>query len=118
VSWDDAKAYCRWLSKATSKSYRLPSEAEWVLCCLAGSKTGEYRDRSLSVESFQPNPWGLYQVHGNVWEWCEDQAAASSSVLFGGSWFSSAKSLRSAVRDDLPSDNRSNYVRFRVARTL
>ena len=112
VSWDDAKAYCKWLSAATSKAYRLPSEAEWEHACRAGTTTefwwgneistaqanydgnqtfgngkkGEYRQRTVPVDSFEANPWGLYQVHGNVWEWCEDAIGSSSRVLRGGSW--------------------------------
>jgi formylglycine-generating enzyme required for sulfatase activity len=144
VSWDDAKAYCLWLSKVTSKSYRLPSEAEWELCSRAGTTTGfwwgdeittdqanyngnhpldggqkgEYRERTVAVDSFVPNPWGLYQVHGNVWEWCEDQYDASSRVLRGGSWNGYADYLRSAGRDVSPPGARYISVGFRVARTL
>jgi formylglycine-generating enzyme required for sulfatase activity len=96
VSWDDATAYCAWLSQQTGHAYRLPSEAEWEYAARAGTTSafwwgnqidpslanydgnytyangpkGEYRERTLPVESFQPNPFGLYQVHGNVWEWC------------------------------------------------
>ena len=105
VSWNDAKAYCAWASAVTGKTYRLPSEAEWEQACRAGTKTeywwgneistaqanyngnytfgngkkGEYRKRTMPVDSFDANPWGLYQVHGNVWEWCEDAYDASYS---------------------------------------
>ena len=98
VNWDDAKAYAKWLSGKTGKDYRLLSEAEWEYACRAGTSTpfwwgssisteqanydgnytfgggrkGEYRQRTVPVKSFEPNPWGLYQVHGNVGEWCED----------------------------------------------
>jgi formylglycine-generating enzyme required for sulfatase activity len=98
VSWHDAKAYVEWLSRKTGKTYRLLSEAEREYAARAGTATpfwwgssisteqanydgnlvygggpnGEYRQRTLPVESFQPNPWGLYQVHGNVLEWTED----------------------------------------------
>ena len=95
----DADAYCRWLAKATGKPYRLPSEAEWEYACRAGTTTafwwgdgistdqanydgefafgpggqkGKYLQRTLPVESFAATPWGLYQVHGNVWEYCAD----------------------------------------------
>jgi formylglycine-generating enzyme required for sulfatase activity len=144
VSWDDAKAYCLWLSKVTSKAYRLPSAAEWELCCRAGTTTAfwwgdeittdqanyasnypleggqrdEYRRRTVTVDSFKPNPWGLYQVHGNVWEWCEDQVDSSSRVLCGGSWDDIADILRSAVGGDYPADIRNYNVGFRVAGTL
>ncbi|MBK1704302.1 Hsp70 family protein [Halochromatium glycolicum] len=99
VSWDDALAYCDWLSAQTGRRYRLPSEAEWEYAARAGTTTafwwgnaidpslanynGNYsyaggptgtdRQRTLTVNTFQPNPFGLYQVHGNVWEWCQDQ---------------------------------------------
>jgi len=144
VSWYDARAYCLWLSKVTSKSYRLPSEAEWELCCRAGTTTefwwgdqisteqanyngnhplpsgkkGKYRKHTVAVDSFEPNPWGLYQVHGNVWEWCEDQAGPSSRVLRGSSWDDYAYYLRSAFRADVAPDGRVNTIGFRVARTL
>ena len=98
VSWDDAKAYVAWLSNKTGKTYRLLSEAEREYVTRAGTTTpfwwgssistsqanydgtntygsgvkGEFRHETLPVDSFQPNPWGLYQVHGNVWEWVED----------------------------------------------
>ena len=98
VNWDDAKAYVAWLSRKTGKTYRLLSEAEREYVARAGTTTpfwwgstistsqanydgnstygsgskGEYRQKTVPVDSFQPNPWGLYQVHGNVWEWTED----------------------------------------------
>lgn len=144
VSWEDAQAYCAWLSKLTSRTYRLPSEAEWEYCCRAGTTTefwwgdeisttqanyngnytyksgkmGEYRKRTVPVDSFQPNSWGLYQVHGNVWEWCEDSDDASSRVLRGGSWNYVPRSLRAADRDRFQPGGRINYAGFRVARTL
>lgn len=99
VSWDDAVAYCDWLRTQTGHPYRLPSEAEWEYASRAGTTTpfwwggginpslanydgnytyangpkGEYRQRTLPVDAFQLNPFGLYQVHGNVWEWCQDR---------------------------------------------
>jgi len=165
VSWDDAQAYVKWLSAKTGKTYRLLSEAEWEYAAragtrgpfsfdgplttdkanyngnfsYAGSPKGEYRERTIPVDSFQPNPWGLYQVHGNVWEWVEDCWNGSYSdkpddlkasgaawttgdcdrrVLRGGSWDFDPSYLRSAGRI------RSNRVYqdidlgFRLARTL
>ncbi|MEO1277147.1 MAG: SUMF1/EgtB/PvdO family nonheme iron enzyme, partial [Pseudomonadota bacterium] len=99
VSWDDANAYCAWLSEQTGADYRLPSEAEWEYACRAGTETpfwwgreitpeqanyhgnfvyagggakGVYREKTEPVDAFEPNPWGLYQTHGNVLEWCQD----------------------------------------------
>jgi formylglycine-generating enzyme required for sulfatase activity len=161
VSWDDAKAYMAWLSKKIGKAYRLLSEAEREYVTRAGTTTpfwwgssistsqanydgnytygggakGEYRAKTLPVDSFQPNPWGLYQVHGNVWEWVEDcwqdnyngaptDGSARTSgdchfrVLRVGSWNNSPQSLRAANRIRLTSGNRSDLIGFRVGRTL
>ncbi|MHC4646267.1 MAG: SUMF1/EgtB/PvdO family nonheme iron enzyme [Planctomycetota bacterium] len=83
VSWYDAQAFCRWLSDKEGLPYRLPTEAEWEYACRAGTTTnyhagdvlpGEYRKRgkSLQVGITPPNTWGLYDMHGNVEEWCQD----------------------------------------------
>ncbi|MBD2134501.1 SUMF1/EgtB/PvdO family nonheme iron enzyme [Sphaerospermopsis sp. FACHB-1094] len=100
VSWLDAQEFCARISKATGKKYRLPSEAEWEYACRAGTTTpfyfgntittdlvnyttdlfvvnynapkGKYREQTTDVGSFPPNAFGLYDMHGNVWEWCED----------------------------------------------
>jgi formylglycine-generating enzyme required for sulfatase activity len=161
VNWDDAKAYAKWLSGKTGKGYRLPSEAEWEYACRVGAQTpfwwgssisvqqanydgnytfgggkkGEYRQKTLPVKSFQPNPWGLYQVHGNVWEWCEDcwnesyDGAPSDGstrtagdckirILRGGSWYYDLANLRAAFRGRHNSESRISDAGFRVARTL
>jgi formylglycine-generating enzyme required for sulfatase activity len=140
VSWDDAQAFCQKLSKQTNKPYRLPSEAEWEYACRAGTKTpfcfgenispdlvnyngddpygkaptGLYREASTDVGIFPANSFGLYDLHGNVWEWCQDtwhenyQGAPNdgspwvnnnhSRLLRGGSWLDFAWNCRSANR--------------------
>ncbi len=152
VSWDDAQAYVQWLSKKTGKSYRLHSEAEREYAARAGTKTpfwwgssistaqanydstytyegsarGEYRGKTLPVKSFQENPWGLYQVHGNVWEWVDDcwwgdentTLKCKERVFSGGAWVSDPVALRAAYRYWSNASNRSSVVGFRVARTL
>jgi formylglycine-generating enzyme required for sulfatase activity len=98
VSWNDAQLYLGWLSAETGQVYRLPSEAEWEYACRAGTRTafsfgdtispalanydanysyngspqGQYRMGTSPVGEFAPNPWGLYDMHGNVWEWTQD----------------------------------------------
>jgi formylglycine-generating enzyme required for sulfatase activity/tRNA A-37 threonylcarbamoyl transferase component Bud32 len=141
VSWYDAVEFCARLSKSTGKEYRLPSEAEWEYACRAGTTTpfyfgetittdlanyngnyayaneakGKYRKKTTEVGSFPPNGFGLYDMHGNVWEWCADnyhenyQGAPNNGsawldkfgilfVLRGGSWFSYPLNCRSAYR--------------------
>ncbi|MGO9171506.1 MAG: formylglycine-generating enzyme family protein [Rhodomicrobium sp.] len=158
VNWDDAKAYALWLSGKTGKDYRLLSEGEWEYACRAGTTTpfwwgssisteqanydgnytfgggkkGEYRKKTMPVKSFQPNPWGLYQVHGNVWEWCEDcwnenhknapsdgsaqtTGDCSVHVVRGGSWGNDPQDLRAAFRDG--DWDRNGSAGFRLART-
>jgi formylglycine-generating enzyme required for sulfatase activity len=161
VSWQDAKNYVAWLSQRTGKSYRLLSEAEREYVARAGTtspfwwgasvsrRNANYDDRSakdkpanaassqktLPVDSFQANPWGFYQVSGNVWEWVEDcmnddYAGAPADgtprlsgncqrrVLRGGSWISEAFMLRSAGRYGVQADGRVGNVGFRIAREL
>ena len=85
ISWYDAMAFCHWLSAETGQEIRLPSESEWEYACRAGttgayagevSAMGWYRynsgGRTHPVAQKQPNAWGLYDMHGNVWEWCLD----------------------------------------------
>jgi len=142
VSWNDAVAYCEWLSKTTGKRYRLPTEAEWEYACRAGTTTpfntgsnltteqanyagnypynnnakGQYRQNTVPVESFAPNAWGLYNMHGNVWEWTDSlyDKSGSSRVLRGGHWYSNASYCRSAYRNYDTPDYRSNDVGFRL----
>jgi formylglycine-generating enzyme required for sulfatase activity len=151
VGWDDAKEYVAWLSNSTHKPYRLLSEAEWEYAARAGTTTnfsfesdkalGEhawYDDNSKKmthpVGQKKPNSFGLYDMHGNVWEWVEDswhdsyegapsdgtawrqQGDPSLGVLRGGSWSSSGYFLRSANR--FQSTGEEDEIGFRVARTL
>jgi formylglycine-generating enzyme required for sulfatase activity len=160
VSWNDAKAYLAWLSKKTGKSYRLLSETEREYVTRAGTTTpfwwgdsistnqanydgnyiygsglrGSSRGRTVVVDSFEANPWGLFQVHGNVWEWVEDcfrtdYAKATSDgspmvlddcgkrVLRGASWDRKPTYLRSAARLGWDPSVRDNSFGFRVARS-
>ena len=156
VSWHDAVAFCARLSalpqeKEAGRVYRLPTEAEWEYCCRAGTTT-EYhfgsslgRDkanfdggarlspgRTCPVRSSRPNAWGLYDVHGNVWEWCSDWFAASyyqkspatdpkgptrgsRRALRGGGWYWAATICRSAYRYRAEPDVRNPEFGLRVA---
>ena len=155
VSWDDACEFCAWLSKELGAPYRLPSEAEWEYACragtdtpfytgdqLAGADANYYYDESgsrvglgarVASGSFPPNPWGLYEMHGNVCEWCADawhpshQGARGSArslpgspmrVIRGGGWDYLPRLLRSSWRDGLPAETRRDNLGFRVACTL
>ncbi len=163
VSWEDAVAYAAWLAQATGEKYRLPSEAEWEYAARAGTatpfwtgkcintdqanyvgnhdyagcgaKTGVYRQQTVPVGSLPANPWGLHEVHGNVWEWVQDQyhesykgapadgsvwAAGGSSarVVRGASWDNRPRNLRAAKRNRFEPDIRSNLLGFRLAKTL
>ena len=157
VSRQDALEYCAWLSSQTGAIYRLPSEAEWEYTAragtttafwwggyidthlanydgnssYAGSSTGENRERTMPVAQFKPNPFGLYQVHGNVWEWCQDrwhdsyQDAPKDGMAWeggqrnlyvtrGGSWVRDAKYCRSAARSNAPVSTKYIDLGFRV----
>jgi len=163
IWWDDAKSYVRWLSDRTGRTYRLLSEAEREYVTRAGTATpfwwgrslstaranydgdfaypfeggekGLYRRRPMPVESFEPNPWGLYQVHGNVYEWVEDcwhpdyeGAPADGSawtkpdcdrhVLRGGAWNFASWHLRAASRGAVAASVSLLPVGFRVARSI
>jgi formylglycine-generating enzyme required for sulfatase activity len=150
VGWQDAKAYASWLSRKTGKSYRLLSEAEREYVTRAGSTTpfwwgssiaptqANYQGgvgRTVPVDSFEANPWGLYNAHGNVWEWTEDcwndsnignrgdgrartTGNCSRRVVRGGAWNDLPQLLRSAIRFRMDAVYRINVQGFRVARTL
>ena len=137
VSWEVALAFCVKLSGlptevAAGRVYRLPREAEWDYACRAGTTTtysfgddekdlGEYawfRDNSDGkthvVGGKLPNAWGLYDMHGNVWEWCADQESSYRQSR-GGGWGNSAPSCRSSFRYGIVSSFRSGFVGFRIA---
>jgi formylglycine-generating enzyme required for sulfatase activity len=158
VSWDDAVAFCEKLSQRTGRTYRLPSEAEWEYACRAGTTTpfhfgptittdlvnfdgnntygaapkGKYRGQTTDVGSFPPNAFGLYDVHGNVWEWCQDVWHSSYEgaptdgsawvegdnqtlrLLRGGSWGNLPANCRSAFRNGLARDSQYTDNGFRL----
>jgi len=161
VSWDDVQGFVTWLAKKTGKSYRLLSEAEREYVTRAGTSTtfwwgssistaqanydgnqtysagakGEWRKKTIAVDSFEANPWGLYNVHGNVLEWVEDcwhdsyQGAPTDGsawtsgpcdrrVARGGGLGSHPRFLRAAARFRLRPDFRFYSYGFRLARTL
>lgn len=150
VSWDDAVAFAAWLSQQTGKHYRLPSEAEWEYAARAGTTTSYWwgdtasKDRAkfgsllsgtAPVGTFPPNPFGLHDTSGNVWEWTQDcwnesyvgapedgsawiSGDCSKHVLRGGSWFIMKEWLRSAFRYTYPSDERHGWLGFRLVRDL
>jgi formylglycine-generating enzyme required for sulfatase activity len=150
VSWHDARAYAAWISRVTGRSYRLLSEAEREYVTRAGTTTrfwwgssistsqanyGEALGKTVPVDTFAVNPWGLYQVHGNIYEWVEDcwnenyrgapadgsawtTGDCESRVLRGGAFFVTSRNLRSANRSFNPASERTTKFGFRVARTL
>jgi len=163
VSWEDAVAYAAWLSKETGEHYRLPTEAEWEYAARAGTttpfwtghciKTDQanydgnydyagcgamtrvYRKQTVPVGSLPANPWGLHEVHGNVWEWVQDRyhdsyqgaptdgraweaGGRSARVVRGGSWDSGSWNARAAVRNNDDPEDRNLDLGLRLARTL
>ncbi|MDR0895605.1 MAG: SUMF1/EgtB/PvdO family nonheme iron enzyme [Prevotellaceae bacterium] len=132
VSWDEAQKYCEKLSKLTDKSYRLPTEAEWEYAARGGKESKGYEysgsdtldevgwydgnsgGHTHEVGQLKPNELGIYDMSGNVWEWCSDEVWGSDRVLRGGSWNYGAKYCRSADRSYIVPGNRSSYDGFRV----
>jgi formylglycine-generating enzyme required for sulfatase activity len=157
VSWDEAKEFCKKLSAKEGKEYRLPTEAEWEYACRAETTTpfhfgesistdqanyngesvfgsgmkGENRKRTMKAGSFPANEWGLHDMHGNVFQWCEDLfdmdyygdspamdplnvTKGTSRVFRGGCWVNHARSCRSAFRDSRAPGFRNGVLGFRV----
>ena len=149
VSWDGAVRFCQKLSNKTGKEYRLPTEAEWEYACRAKTTTAYYFGETITaklanyeseettpVGQFPPNAFGLYDMHGNVWEWCQDKEHRNyegapndgsvwllnksiinirlidSNVMRGGSWRTYPFFCRSACRDD--EDRYFSEIGFRV----
>ncbi len=159
VSWNDCQQFIARLNEGTpGLGVHLPNEAQWEYACRAGTSTpfsfgdnisteqvnyngnypygnakkGEFRAKTAPVKSLPPNGWGLYEMHGNVWEWCSDwfwdhyekdkqvdptgPKKGADRVLRGGSWISGGRYVRSASRDRYSPDNRDYFTGLRLAR--
>jgi len=159
VSWDDAQEFIKKLNAGGEGIYRLPSEAEWEYAARAGTTTpfgigngnnlssneanfngnfpygnaakGKYLEKTISVGRYSSNAWGLYDMHGNVWEWVQDwyskdyyagspavsptgPSVAARRVTRGGGWFENGNNLRSAFRESYTPSNRLNGLGFRL----
>jgi formylglycine-generating enzyme required for sulfatase activity len=144
VSWIDCQEFIKKLNAKTDGGYRLPTESEWEYACRAGTTTAYSFGDSLTksnanidsgdskaVGSYKPNPFGLYDLHGNVWEWCEDwhgeypfavtdpkgPATGNRRVMRGGCFFDNALKAGSSFRHGLAPDPGEYRVGFRLART-
>ena len=158
VSWNETQRFIQTLNEEVEDLHlRLPTEAEWEYACRAGTTTpfsfgdnitpeqvnyngdypyaeakkGLYREEAVDVKSLPPNPWGLYEMHGNVWEWCEDwyqekyeqdkkvnpkgPSRGDARVVRGGGWNSLGQHVRSAYRYRIEPGNRHVYIGFRLA---
>ncbi|HAR67540.1 MAG TPA: hypothetical protein DCR55_15225 [Lentisphaeria bacterium] len=145
VTWRNCNAFVNALSELEGQpkgTYRLPLEREWEYACRAGTKTTfharseelwrfanyleEHAAETMPVGTLRPNAWGLYNMHGNVWEWCADNFADYESkethelhrVIRGGNWYITKLDCRSATRYRLPPDSHGNFIGFRVVRLL
>jgi formylglycine-generating enzyme required for sulfatase activity len=153
VSWDDAQAFCKKLNDLTHQAARLPTEAEWEYSCRAGTTTAYYfgdneadldrvawhywnsKKMTHPVGQKEPNAFGLYDMHGNVWQWCEDRfrkdyygksetenpkgpSEGAYRLLRGGSWRYDTVYCRSASRFPNSAGNRGDYYGFRVVLTV
>jgi len=157
ISWLDTQEFCDRLTQNTNRDYRLPTEAAWEYACRAGTKTpfhngetistdlvnyngeyfygsgirGEYREKTTEVGKFPANEFGLCDMHGNIWEWCEDDwhenyedtrtnirdwssEQSSKKAIRGGCWANSPSICRSANRRYTNRNFRYNYIGFRV----
>ncbi|HVR85493.1 MAG TPA: SUMF1/EgtB/PvdO family nonheme iron enzyme, partial [Planctomycetota bacterium] len=149
VSWNDAKAFCDWATKQTGRPVRLPTEAEWEYACRAGTKTKwSFGDQESAMSDYgwydknsrwqthpvgqkMPNPWGLYDMHGNVWQWCQDWTGPyvgdavdplgpsvpgniNLRILRGGAWGNPASCASSAFRMRDNPTGRTTTNGFRV----
>lgn len=156
VSWKDANAFAEWLSQKAEGTFRLPTEAEWEYACRAGTATRFYWGkkvecskanfgnswtnecgrkeplRTVKVGSYPPNPWGLYDMHGNAWEWTHEWFAdypegpvtdpagpewGERRAVRGGSWWSYSRFCRSAARVRNSPDQAFQTLGFRLVRT-
>jgi formylglycine-generating enzyme required for sulfatase activity len=158
VSWHDCQAFCKKLSEKEKKPYRLPTEAEWEYACRAGTttpyhfgatlaveqanyngnfvygpgKTGSFREKTMPVGSFPANAFGLHDMHGNVWQWCQDwhggyargdaadpqgPKTGTTRIQRGGSWSSHPIFCRSANRNFADPASRTEYAGLRVCFT-
>lgn len=163
VSWFDAQEFCKRLSKYTGRNYRLPTESEWEYACRGNTQTAfsfgdiithevanfdrasksdsknketKLEKKTTPVDNYFPNPFGIYDFHGNVWEWCEDNYSNSytqkprdgsayltstgnqNRVVRGGSWALPQEYCRSAKRNSYPPDSSYNFIGFRVVCVL
>ena len=158
ISWNECQEFIRRLNEGNDGIYRLPTEAEWEYACRAGSLTplcnGEISElycahdpvlseigwycgnagrKSRPVAQKSPNAWGLYDMHGNVSEWCQDwygeygsdsqtdpcgPESASGKVVRGGSWLSNAKNCRSASRFNWLPDAGIEFIGFRLVKEM
>jgi formylglycine-generating enzyme required for sulfatase activity len=155
VSWSDCQAFCKKLGAREKKLYRLPTEAEWEYACRAGTTTafhfgatisteqanyngnfifglgkkGIHREKTTPVGTFPANAWGLYDMHGNVWQWCQDwhggysrteltdpqgPKSGKNRVLRGGSWGSHPIFCRCANRNFADPESRTEYYGVRI----
>lgn len=166
ISWNDVQEFIKWFNQKKSRLYRLPTEAEWEHACRSGTVTAYNvgnsiakknanfsirfdsigyvlrKKRTKAVGHYHPNKWGLYNMHGNVWEWCQDSCymvdggrlvstdtycddildpicdEGDHRVLRGGSWAYPANYCRSAFRRGLYPNERASGIGFRLASTI